>query len=86
MSEMINVRIQTSQKVYYDQIVEMTPEAWAKLKATPEKVMESEDMGPLTSLLRVNDFSNWHDYEEPELTVVDADGKPVKPDDYYYPV
>jgi hypothetical protein len=28
MSEMVKVRIQTSQKVYYDQTVEMTREAW----------------------------------------------------------
>lgn len=83
MSEKIKVRIQTSQKVYYDQIVEMSREAWEKLKATPERQMESESMGPLSELLDLKDFSNWSDYDEPELTVVDDDGKPVQPEDYY---
>lgn len=85
MSEKVKVRIQTSQKVHYDQIVEMTRDEWEKLKATPERTMESEDMGPLSELLDLKECSDWGDYDEPELTVVDDEGKPIKPEDYYNP-
>jgi hypothetical protein len=56
-----------------------------KLKVTPERLMESEDMGPLSDLLNINDCSNWDNYDEPELNVVDDEGKPVQPEDYYCP-
>ena len=85
MSERVKVRIQTSQKIYYNQIVEMPRGEWEKLKAMPEKTMESESMGPISNLLELGDCSHWDDYDEPELTVVDDEGKAVKPLDCYSP-
>jgi hypothetical protein len=86
MSEKVKIRIQTSQKVTYDQIVEMTREQWEALKATPEKLMEDESRSPLSDWLNFNDVLDSDDYDEPNLTVVDDDGKPVRPNDYYCPV
>lgn len=85
MSEIVKVRIQTSCKVYYDQTVEMTREEWEKLKLTPERKMESGCMGPLADLIDHRDMSNWNNFDEPALTVVDDDGKTIKPIDFYCP-
>lgn len=85
MSEKVKIRIQTSCKVTYDQIVEISRERWEALKATPEKEMEDEARSPLSDILDLKEICDWDDYDEPELTVVDDEGNPVKPDDYYNP-
>ncbi|ABK99993.1 hypothetical protein Ppro_2387 [Pelobacter propionicus DSM 2379] len=85
MSEKVKVRIQTSCVVKYDQIVEMTRDAWEKLKLTPEKKMECQSFSPISELLDLADVLDWSDYDEPELTVVDDYGKPLLPIDFYCP-
>jgi hypothetical protein len=85
MSEKVKVRIQTSCKVYYDQTVEMTREEWEKLKLTTERKMCSNSLSPLVDLIYLRDVTMQTNFDEPELTVVDDDGKLIKPIDCYDP-
>lgn len=84
--EKIKVRITCSERVSYDQTVEMTREEWLKLKATPERTMEDGDMSPLSSWLNLNEPVSGDDFLDIELDVVDDDNKPVNPPDCYPPI
>lgn len=83
MSEKLKIRITCSERVRYDQTVEMTREEWDELKATPAREMEDGDMSPLTSLLDLRDPVSSDEFDDIELDVVDDDNKPVKPADGY---
>ena len=83
MSTKIKVRITCSERLRYDQTVEMTREQWAELKATPERKMEDGVMSPLSSWLDLRDPVSGDDFDDIELDVVDDENKPVKPSDCY---
>jgi hypothetical protein len=83
MSDKLKIRITCSERVRYDQTVEMTREEWLKLKATPERKMEDGDMSPLTSWLDLREVLSGDDFDDIEIDVVGDDNKPVKPSDCY---
>ncbi|MFO1487844.1 MAG: hypothetical protein U1F65_05140 [Verrucomicrobiota bacterium] len=83
MSEKIKVRIECSQRVSYDQTVEMTREEWEKIKAKPRRKMENCDTSPLNSWLDLRNPITSDDFDDVELDVVDSNGEPVKPADSY---
>ena len=83
MSDKIKIRIQCSERVLYDQTVEMTCEQWCELKATPEHTMEHEDMSPLPLWVELSDPLGSRGFEDIEMEVVDDDNDPVKPIDCY---
>ena len=83
MSDKIKVRITCSERVRYDQTVEMTREEWAKLKATPERKMEDGDRSPLSSWLDLREPVSSDNFDDIELDVVDEENKPVRPADCY---
>ena len=71
MNEKVNVRIQASCKVYFDQTVTMTRESLERLKATPELKIQSATLSPLCVLIDHESVSDWGDYDQPEMTIVD---------------
>lgn len=81
MSDKIKVRITANQRVYYNQIVEMTPKEWAEIKN-----LKSEDAAQsLEGWLDLTDIENSTDIDSDdfEAMVVDDNGKPVQPIDRY---
>jgi len=79
----ISIRISCSQRFSFDQVVEMTPEEWKKLKATSESKIEDGDSSPIASLIDATDPVGWGDFDDLEMFVVDNQGEPVKPNDSY---
>lgn len=81
MSNVCRVRIQASQYVHYDQIVQMTREQWDKIKSSPERRLSAE----IDLWLDTSDVSHAEDIDEEEIEifVCDESGKPVKPEDRY---
>lgn len=86
MVDKVKVRIKTAVKMRYDQTVEIDRKYWEKIKKTTERNMECSAMSPLGDLLNLLDVLDWDDFEFGLLEVVDEDGNPVDPEDYYSPV
>ena len=77
------VLIECEQKVRYCKTVMMTRERWEEIKKVPDREMERDYSSPLGDLFDDHDITDWDDYEDVEMTVVDENGKPVEPEDYY---
>jgi len=78
---MVRVKIVAGMKVRYNQTVEITEEQWKKLKGLSEREMEDE----LGLYVDLKDICDWDDFEDVELDVVDQEGKPIHPPDYWNP-
>lgn len=83
MENKVRVRIRARQTFSFDQTVELPEDEWAKLKETPEQEIECGDTSPIGDLLDLRDPSNWEEFDDIEIEVVDANGRPVEPADYY---
>ena len=78
------VRIRASQRVHYDQTVEMRRAQWEQIKSTPRGGLVVEDDGALTLWIDPNDIHRVEDFDTGfEMEVVDDGGQPVKPPDKY---
>lgn len=78
MSDKIKVRITANQRVYYNQIVEMTPKEWAEIKELkPDGAAQT-----LEGWLDLEDIENSTDIDF-EAMVVDENGNSVQPFDRY---
>jgi hypothetical protein len=74
----VPIRIRASQQVHYDQVVNLTPEEWEKLKAIPEGILEAGAMGGYLDLSNVDDGG---DFEIMDIVRLGSSGKPTK-DEY----
>jgi hypothetical protein len=83
MSKKIKIRIECTECISFNQTVEMTRAEWTKLKRTPEDRLEDSDMSPLASVLDLHDPLGSQGFSNVEMEVVDGDGNPVEPADYY---
>ena len=79
----IRVRITASQRIYYDQIKEMTWAEWEEFRSLEPHQLHSQDLAGYINTHDVYDVDNIYDFE---AHVVDANDKPLNPDDeeYYY--
>lgn len=78
-TDKIRVRIQASQRVRYDQVVEMDRDEWQRIK----KLRDKEFASTLSDWLDLRDVNDGDEFESDEVEgmVVDENGKPVKPAD-----
>lgn len=83
MNKKIKVRIKCSERVRYDQTVEMTRDEWAELKSTKETLIEDSMMSPLAEWLNMRDPNDTDGFCDIEIEVVDENKKPVVPEDCY---
>ena len=66
----MKVRIQCSQKVYYNQVVEMTKAEFKELKKTPTRELEDQHMSPLTIYLDVLDIHDGGEFDDFDIEEV----------------
>ncbi len=76
MSEKLKVRLTATQKIRYDQTVEMTAEQWAKFKATDERthIVHGGDLSGWLDLTQEDDYGDLDDFE---AEVIDENGKVI---------
>lgn len=75
----MNVRIKCSERVYFDQVVEMDQEDWEQLKAATPARLEDGAMSPITIHLDLTDVSDSGDFDGISMVVCDASGEPIQP-------
>ena len=84
MSELINVRISCSERVYYDKTVSMKPEEWTAFKNTPSRQMECSSTSPINDWVDPSEVVRSGGFDDIEAVVVGDDYQtPMQPEDCY---